>query len=71
MVVKYKTCFVLNNTHTQITSYLPPSLSSGAISLVVVILLRPVGIIASIPVTLLAIPLLRIVLSIVALLAIS
>jgi hypothetical protein len=57
-------------TVRQIRPYLPPSLRSCAVGLVV-ILLSPVGIIVAIAITLLAIALLRIVLSIVGLLTIA
>ena len=52
-------------------SYLSPSLCSCAICLVIILLRIPVGITATIPVTLLAIALLGIILSIVGLLAIT
>ena len=52
-------------------SYLSPSLCSCAICLVIILLRIPVGIIATIPITLLAIALLGIILSIVGLLAIT
>jgi hypothetical protein len=63
--------FVLRVCYIMIwRSYLTPPLCSCAISLVVV-LLSPVGITVTIPITLLAIPLLRIALSIVGLLTIT
>lgn len=52
-------------------SYLSPSLCSCAVRLVIILLRIPVGIIATIPVTLLAIALLGIILSIAGLLAIT